>query len=94
MNIKITEIQIYKNTDANTDFSANIVINDDFIIQRGSNGKLTIPDSNLNYWEKESVQDYAANLNVDEILESLGLHEDDIKEVSDLEKLSNCVSYY
>jgi len=68
--MKVTQIQIFEYED--DDFSANIVIDDKFMIQLGTDGEFSIPAANLASWGSDQDQDFARdNLNEDEIAESL-----------------------
>lgn len=74
-NIKITEIQlfdyateVFDNDDGDShveySYSANIAINNDFLVQVSGNRKscdFNIPDSSTACWETEESQDYAFN---------------------------------
>jgi len=76
---KVTDIQIFKSNadcDGKVRFSANIAINDKFMIQRGTDGEYSIPSSNLANWNSQEEQDYAAgSYNADELAETLKLDE-------------------
>ena len=68
--VKVTQIQIFEYE--GDDFSANIVIDDKFMIQLGTDGEFSIPAANLAAWGCDEAQDYARDhFNEDEIAESL-----------------------
>jgi len=70
--MQITEIQIFKYEDELC--SANIIIDDLFMIQLGNDGKFSIPLPNDSFWIDEDIQEQAcAEFNVDEIVETLNI---------------------
>lgn len=72
-NLKVTEIQIFNYGDK---FSANIAINNEFMIQRGTDGEYTIPDSNEATWGSDEKQDEAAEkYNADKLAINLRIDE-------------------
>jgi hypothetical protein len=77
MNFKITDLQIFNMADdesAEDNFSANIAVNDAFMIQLGTDGEYSIPSSNLAAWLENDVQDQAAeDYEIDDLVEALGL---------------------
>lgn len=84
----VTDIQIfdYKNYSQTNDdgdfktcfeFSANIVINNLFIVQLGSDGHFDIPTSDECFWGSEDIQDHAVkNYILDDIIEQTGIRND------------------
>jgi len=54
-NLKVTEIQIF----GKDEFSANIAINDKFMIQRGTDGEYSIPHPDTACWGNEDAQRFA-----------------------------------
>ena len=78
--MKVTQIQIFEFRDdeiAIDEFSANIIIDDKFMIQLGTDGEFSIPAANLAAWGDDEAQDYARDhLNEDEVAESLGIPTD------------------
>ena len=55
--MKITQIQVFNHD--GQDFSANIAIDDKFMIQLGTDGEFSIPSSNEAVWSSDGEQDFA-----------------------------------
>ncbi|EOW3941378.1 TPA: hypothetical protein ACF39K_003949 [Vibrio parahaemolyticus] len=66
--LEVTDVQVFAGA------SANVAINDSFMIQLGSYGKWSIPSSYEASWDDDSEQDSACETyNADEIAERLDL---------------------
>jgi hypothetical protein len=78
--LKVTDIQIFDSKDpetGNVEWSANVAINDDFMLQIGTDGSFEIPGSHLAAWNDDNKQDDAAEkYDADELAETLGLSHD------------------
>ena len=84
-NFKITAIQLfdYKENMQTTEdgdyktrysYSANVVINDKFIVQIASSSKIDIPSSIECAWSSDKNQDYAhKNIDIDAVIDQTGI---------------------
>jgi hypothetical protein len=80
MNGEVTDVQLFGCGDS---FSANFAINNEFMIQLGTDGEWSIPSSNEASWSDEDKQDYAAeSYTAQGVADNLGLPTelDEIKE--------------
>lgn len=71
---EITDIQVFKYQDPMWDieYSANVAINDQFMIQLGTDGKWSIPHPDEACWKDEDAQGNAyESLDVDNLVELL-----------------------
>lgn len=69
---KVTDVQIFG--DYPDTFSANIAINDLFMIQRGTDGSYSIPRGDLACWDNKFDQDFASKkFDADQLADELDL---------------------
>ncbi len=74
--MEITDIQIWQpkapNGERHSEFSANIAIDDTWMIQLGTTGEFSIPGGHLAAWKDEDAQDQACDTyDPDEIAQEL-----------------------
>jgi len=78
MTYEITEVQVFKGWDdqlnptAEKTYSANVAVDDKFMIQLGADGEWDIPHSDEACWNDENEQDQAhESLNAADLVEAL-----------------------
>ncbi len=79
--MQITDIQIFAQPrhgdEEEQRFSANVAVDNKWLIQLGDTGEFSIPESNLAAWQDEEDQDYACeNYDPDEIAKELKIPTD------------------